>query len=238
MDEIEKVNKFTVEYLKEEEPERWACSFHTNRWYNMVMTNNVESMNVVLRKSRKPSILGLADYIQNKLQRWFYERKIKAQGNFHDITRWAVVEVTGKIQAALKLKVNLIDVTRFVVREEKVECIVDLKNRTCQCLVFQTDEGEILPVGSTTSWIVPDSIKDLIIKLPDTKVLLGRRQTTRYPCRIESSRNNYRCSRCKRTGHDISNCHYTPIFIHMQDDTERKIKKHVVILFIREVGSK
>ncbi|KAM3359772.1 protein FAR1-RELATED SEQUENCE 7-like [Capsicum galapagoense] len=67
MDDIEKFNKVTVEYLKEESPERWACSFHTNRRYNMLTTNNVESMNAVLRKARQLPILGLIDYIQNKL---------------------------------------------------------------------------------------------------------------------------------------------------------------------------
>ncbi|KAM3288028.1 hypothetical protein P3S67_021458 [Capsicum chacoense] len=76
---------------------------------------------------------------------------------------------------------------------------------------LQTYQGEILPVGSTTSWIVPDSIKDLITKPPDTEVLPRKRQTFRYPCGTESSRNNYRCSRCKRTGHNRSNFHYTPI---------------------------
>ncbi|KAM3395132.1 hypothetical protein P3S68_004137 [Capsicum galapagoense] len=155
---------------------------------------------------------------------------MEAQGNFHDFTRWAKVEVIDKIQVALKLKVDPIDATRFVVREEGVEYIVDLKSRTCQCLVFQIDEilcthaiaainsrhmnkssycshsflrlpwlqtyqGEVLLVGNTTSQIVPDRIKDLIIKPPDKEVLLRRRQTFRYPCRTESSRNNYRCSR-------------------------------------------
>ncbi|XP_047267520.1 uncharacterized protein LOC124897942 [Capsicum annuum] len=68
VDEIEKVDKVAAEYLKKEEPERWAHSFHTNRRYNMLTTNNVESMNAVLRKSRQLPILGLIDYIQNKLQ--------------------------------------------------------------------------------------------------------------------------------------------------------------------------
>ncbi|KAM3221756.1 hypothetical protein P3L10_021026 [Capsicum annuum] len=63
MDEIEKVDKVVTEYLKEEEPERWARSFHTNRRYNMLTTNNVESMNVTLRKARQLPILGLIDYI-------------------------------------------------------------------------------------------------------------------------------------------------------------------------------
>ncbi|KAM3339883.1 hypothetical protein P3S68_029752 [Capsicum galapagoense] len=140
MDGIEKVDKVVVEYLKEEEPEKWARSFQTNRWYNMLTTNNVESMNAVLRKARQLPILGLIDYIQNKLQSWFYVRKMEVQGNFHDITRWTKVEVTDKIQVALKLKVDPIDAIRFVVREKGVAYVVDLKSRTCQCLVFQTDE--------------------------------------------------------------------------------------------------
>ncbi|KAM3222180.1 hypothetical protein P3L10_021450 [Capsicum annuum] len=140
MDEIEKVDKVATEYLKEEEPKRWARSFHTNRRYNLLTTNNVESMNAVLRKARQLPILGLIDYIQNKLQSWFYEIKMEAQGKFQDITHWAEVEVTDKIQVALKLKVDPIHAIRFVVREGGVEYIVDLKSKTCQCLVFQTDE--------------------------------------------------------------------------------------------------
>lgn len=106
IDEIEKVDKVAADYLKEEELERWALSFHTNRRYNMLMTNNVESMNTVLRKARQLPILGLSDYIQNKLQSWFYKIKMESQGNFHDITCWAKVKVTDKIQVALKLKVS------------------------------------------------------------------------------------------------------------------------------------
>ncbi|KAM3358591.1 hypothetical protein P3S68_021524 [Capsicum galapagoense] len=140
MSKIEKVKKVATKYLKEEEPKRWARSFHTNRRHNMLTTNNVESMNAVLRKERQLPILRLISYIQNKLQRWLYEIKMEAQGNFHDFTCWAEVEVADKIQAALKLKVELIDATTFVVREEGVEYIVDLKSRTCQCLVFQIDE--------------------------------------------------------------------------------------------------
>ncbi|KAM3238157.1 hypothetical protein P3L10_013187 [Capsicum annuum] len=71
----------------------------------MLMTNNVEPMNAVLRKARQLLILILIDYIQNKLQIWFYERKMESQGNFHDITNWAEVEVIDKIQVALKLKI-------------------------------------------------------------------------------------------------------------------------------------
>ncbi|KAM3326074.1 hypothetical protein P3S67_001200 [Capsicum chacoense] len=49
IDEIEKVDKVAVEYLKEKVPKIWAHLFHTNRSYNMLMTNNVESMSAVLR---------------------------------------------------------------------------------------------------------------------------------------------------------------------------------------------
>ncbi|XP_047268062.1 uncharacterized protein LOC107859281 [Capsicum annuum] len=183
IDEIEKVNKGAVEYLNEEEPERWARSFHTNRRYNMLTTNNVESMNVVLRKSRLLPILGLIDYIHNKLKSLFYERKMKSQGNFHDITRWAKVEVTDKIQVALKLKVDLIDSTKFVIREEKVEYIVDLKSRTCQCLVFQIDE---IPCTHAIAAIESRHMNKLAIVLIGSQGSLDYKHTREKSCQFKA----------------------------------------------------
>ncbi|KAM3325402.1 hypothetical protein P3S67_000527 [Capsicum chacoense] len=56
-DEIEKVNKVAVKYLKEEEPESWTRLFHTNKRYNMLTTNDMEYMNEVLRKARQLPML-------------------------------------------------------------------------------------------------------------------------------------------------------------------------------------
>ncbi|XP_060187697.1 PKS-NRPS hybrid synthetase cheA-like [Lycium barbarum] len=68
MSQIQQIDPKAAEYIEEEPPERWARSFHTNRRYNMLTTNNVETMNYVLRKARELPIMACIDYIQNKLQ--------------------------------------------------------------------------------------------------------------------------------------------------------------------------
>ncbi|XP_060182204.1 uncharacterized protein LOC132611857 [Lycium barbarum] len=75
MSQIQQIDPKAAEYIEEEPPERWARSFHTNRRYNRLTTNNVETMNSVLRKAREFPIMACIDYIQNKLQNWFYQRK-------------------------------------------------------------------------------------------------------------------------------------------------------------------
>ncbi|XP_060170918.1 uncharacterized protein LOC132601881 [Lycium barbarum] len=93
MSQIQQIDPKAAEYIEEEPPERWARSFHTNRRYNMLITNNVETMNSVLRKARK-----------------------------------------------LPIMVENITPVKFVVKDEGYQYNVDLKNMTCECLEFQTEE--------------------------------------------------------------------------------------------------
>ncbi|XP_016434542.2 protein FAR1-RELATED SEQUENCE 4-like [Nicotiana tabacum] len=78
MSDIAKVDKKTYDYLMEEPPERWARSCSPQRRYDMLITNIVESMNSVLLEARELPILRMMDFIQVKLQRWFYERRNEA----------------------------------------------------------------------------------------------------------------------------------------------------------------
>ncbi|XP_059313182.1 uncharacterized protein LOC132064275 [Lycium ferocissimum] len=95
-----------AEYIEEEPPERWARSFHTNGRYNMLTTNNVETMNSVLRKARELPIMACIDYIQNKMQNWFYREKLDATGPSHDLTCWAEKILLEKISRGFTMKVS------------------------------------------------------------------------------------------------------------------------------------
>ncbi|XP_019236299.1 PREDICTED: protein FAR1-RELATED SEQUENCE 2-like [Nicotiana attenuata] len=87
MSQIAAVDKKTFNYLMEEPPGRWARSHCPRRRYDMLTTNIVESMNNVLRRSRELPILTMMDFIQEKLQSWFYERRTLAEEIFRDIYR-------------------------------------------------------------------------------------------------------------------------------------------------------
>ncbi|XP_070039901.1 uncharacterized protein [Nicotiana tomentosiformis] len=140
MSDIAKVDKKTFDYLMEEPSERWACSCSPRRRYDMLTTNIVESMNSVLLESRELPILRMMDFIQVKLQRWFYERRNEAEGTFYDVSCWVEEELKKKIDLAFTLNVFPVNSWRSRVEEEGITFLVDLNKRTCDCFQFQFDE--------------------------------------------------------------------------------------------------
>ncbi|XP_070055134.1 protein FAR1-RELATED SEQUENCE 4-like [Nicotiana tomentosiformis] len=118
MSDIAKVDKKTFDYLMEEPPERWACSCSPRRRYDMLTTNIVESINSVLLEARELPILRMMDFIQVKLQRWFYERRNEAEGTFYDVSYWVEEELKKKIDLAFTLNVFPVDSWRSRVEKE------------------------------------------------------------------------------------------------------------------------
>nr|XP_009625841.1 uncharacterized protein LOC104116647 [Nicotiana tomentosiformis] len=82
----------------------------------------------------------MMDFIQVKLQRWFYERRNEAEGTFYDVSCWVEEELKKKIDLAFTLNVFLVDSWRSRVEEEGITFLVDLNKRTCDCFQFQFDE--------------------------------------------------------------------------------------------------
>ncbi|XP_075083497.1 uncharacterized protein LOC142167238 [Nicotiana tabacum] len=128
--EITKVDKKIFDYLMEEPPERWARSCCPRRRYDMLTTNIVEPMNSVLLEARELPILRMIDFIQVKLQCWFYERRNEAEGTFYDVSCWVEEELKKKIDLDFTLNVFPIDSWRSRVEEEGNTFLVDLNKRT------------------------------------------------------------------------------------------------------------
>ncbi|XP_070013152.1 uncharacterized protein [Nicotiana sylvestris] len=156
MSDIANVDKKTYDYLMEEPPERWARSCSPQRRYDMLTTNIVESMNSVLLEARELPILRMMDFIQVKLQHWFYERRNKAEGTFYDVSCWVEEELKNRIDLAFTLNVFPVDSWRSRVEEEGITFLVDLNKRTCDCFQFQLDE---LPCIHAISAIEKRNIK-------------------------------------------------------------------------------
>ncbi|XP_075112925.1 uncharacterized protein LOC142182620 [Nicotiana tabacum] len=85
-------------------------------------------------------ILRMMDFIQVKLQRWFYERRNKAEGTFYDVSCWVEKELKKKIDLAFTLNVFPVDSWRSRVEEEGITFLVDLNKRTCNFFQFPFDE--------------------------------------------------------------------------------------------------
>ncbi|XP_019224729.1 PREDICTED: uncharacterized protein LOC109206357 [Nicotiana attenuata] len=191
MSDIAKVDKNTYDYLMEEPPER----------------------------SKGDAYIKMMDFIQVKLQRWFYERRNEAEGTFYDVSCWVEEELKKKIDLAFTLNVFPVDSRRSRVEEEGITFLVDLNKRTCDCFQFQFDELPCIHAIAAIekrnikksnfcshwkydSWIVPESVKSQIIKPPDFKVPPGRKQKKRHIPATESSKITFKCGRCRRIGHN------------------------------------
>ncbi|XP_070021987.1 uncharacterized protein [Nicotiana sylvestris] len=133
MSYIAKVDKKTYDYLIEEPLERCVRSCSPRRRYDMLTTNIVESMNSVLLEARELPILRMMDFIQVKLQHWFYERRNEAVGTFYDVSCWVEEELKKKIDLAFTLNVFPVDSWCSRVEEEGITFLVDLNKRTCDC---------------------------------------------------------------------------------------------------------
>ncbi|XP_019259942.1 PREDICTED: uncharacterized protein LOC109237979 [Nicotiana attenuata] len=97
-------------------------------------------MNSVLLEAREMPILRMMNFIQVKLQRWFYERRNEAEETFYDVSCWVEEELKKKIDLAFTLNVYVVDSWRSRVEEEGITFLVDLNKRTCDCFQFQFDE--------------------------------------------------------------------------------------------------
>lgn len=68
MVEIESKSYDAWEYLTEMGIEHWARSHFSGRQYNMMTSNNAESLNALFKKDRELPILAMLENIRDKLQ--------------------------------------------------------------------------------------------------------------------------------------------------------------------------
>ncbi|XP_075095432.1 uncharacterized protein LOC142173706 [Nicotiana tabacum] len=97
-------------------------------------------MNNVLRRARELPLLTMMDFIQEKLQIWFYERRTTTKGIFHEISNSAEATLNDKIKSVFTFRVLPIDRLKFKVNEGGMEFIINRDKRTCDCSEFQLDE--------------------------------------------------------------------------------------------------
>nr|XP_009785811.1 PREDICTED: uncharacterized protein LOC104234019 [Nicotiana sylvestris] len=207
MCQIAAVDKKTFNYLIEEPPGRWDCSHCPRQRYDMLTTNIVESMKNVLRRAKELPLLTMMDFIQEKLQSWFYERRTTAEGIFHKISNWAEATLEAKIKPVFTFRLDKIFCDHAIAA---IDSIYQKKSAFCSAYYsrdfwLKTYEGQVNFVGDSTTWVIPDTIKSEITKPPDAKVMLGRRQKNRHVSGTEFKKEP-RCGRCKQYGHNRINC--------------------------------
>ncbi|XP_022847660.1 uncharacterized protein LOC111370206 [Olea europaea var. sylvestris] len=116
MGEIEHKSESAWEYLSEMGVEHWARSHFSGRRYNMMMSNNAESLNALFKKDRELPILVMIENICNKLQQWFHNRRAASQNCTSVLTPAQENKCFKAADVARKLNVEAFDEFRFSVQ--------------------------------------------------------------------------------------------------------------------------
>ncbi|XP_022891340.1 uncharacterized protein LOC111406256 [Olea europaea var. sylvestris] len=216
---IEECNMYMVEigsksfpvwdYLKKMGIEHWACSYFLGRRYNMITSNNVESLNALFKRDRELIILALIDNICTKLQQWFHDRRVQS---YNCTSVLALAQEVKLFKAGRKLNVDPLDESRFSV-EFTVAMYRGFAARIL-CSPYYTAENwravyveTIFSLPNEFEWEVPDHICPFNILSPPLIEPRGpgRPSIFRIPSTEEFSR-PCRCSRCKSVGHTRQFC--------------------------------
>ena len=104
------------------------------------MTSNIaENMNSVLRHARKLPICSLIEFIRDRLQKWFYERREDAASTEKPLSPTAFEYVQKSLDASQHMNVIPVDKLTYYVKGLHKKRVVNLKRKTCTCRRFQLD---------------------------------------------------------------------------------------------------
>ena len=139
MCEMRNISTQAVEYLSEIEVERWARYKFPFTRYNIMTTNIAECMNAILRDAREMPLVPLLESIREKLQQWFYDRRIIAGNMTTTLTTWTEERLKKKEKIAQRSFVTAINPYQFRVVGDHLEGVVNLTAKTCMCRKFNMD---------------------------------------------------------------------------------------------------
>ncbi|XP_024026491.1 uncharacterized protein LOC112093061 [Morus notabilis] len=234
MRQLEAVRPAIQNYLMQVGVEKWARAYFERKRYDVMTTNISESLNNVLVNAREYSIEALIEHFRSLLQRWFYERRNKADQTFIYFSKHATKYLRDRKKIARCLSVQPMDINKYYVVDGLVGEMVDLVAKTCSCLVWQVDEfpcphaiasiwkRNLDPAHFTSYYYTNNAFKATydvgseleVVLPPEFKRGAGRPRKQRILSSGEREKQYVKCSRCKQVGHNRRTCS-NPTFVYM-----------------------
>ncbi|XP_022899420.1 uncharacterized protein LOC111412735 [Olea europaea var. sylvestris] len=128
------------EYLLEEDFQCWARAHFIGIRYNIMTTNNAESINGLLKSARELPMVGLLEYIRGILQRWFYERHVEAEKCVTQLTPTLEKKMCMTYNESNGLEVNQVSPDIYQVGDNLKHHFVVFYEMTCTCRKFDLDK--------------------------------------------------------------------------------------------------
>ncbi|CAH9128404.1 unnamed protein product, partial [Cuscuta epithymum] len=120
--------------------QKWAKCLAGPSRFNVMTSNCAESLNSVNVCAREYCVSKLIDFLRERMQEWFTERREKAES-----THTILSEKNEKVLVALQLESRCMKVKpscayEFEVIDRKCRCfVVNLNSKSCSCGQFQLD---------------------------------------------------------------------------------------------------
>ncbi|CAH9062888.1 unnamed protein product [Cuscuta europaea] len=138
--------------LDSEDPgiRHWLDKLGANTWskvmsgpkrYNIMPSNCAESMNKVNVCAREYSVSKLVDFLRERMQQWFTERKDKAEKTSTILTKKCEKRLVAMQAESTRMKVKPSCAYEFEVVDSRCKSfVVNLNSRSCTCGHFQLDQ--------------------------------------------------------------------------------------------------
>ena len=107
--------------------------------YNIMTTNNSESINSVLKEARSYQLIALLEYFRDLLSRWFYKRQELAEKNKNKLPPHVMSVVEARFNESRRYEVKMLNKLQFEVAGEQFSGVVNQSRRTCSCRVYDVD---------------------------------------------------------------------------------------------------
>ena len=133
-------SKEVGDYLKGVGFQSWARSHMCANRFNIMTSNNAESINSRLKGPRRLPLIGLIDGIMSVMMKWFYERREKGKSCSEVLTPTLCGELEVNYLRSLTMVVSRLNQYEFQVHSNGHTFLVNISARTCYCNAFQIDQ--------------------------------------------------------------------------------------------------
>ncbi|KAK6160593.1 hypothetical protein DH2020_003974 [Rehmannia glutinosa] len=138
MSQIQAIDEKGWKYLNDTNFATWARSYFQGDRYNIMTSNNAESLNSVFKKARQTPILALFDSIGKSCDLGSM-RGVRPHGCTGNLTPAMEEKLRKSHEKAKKFTVEPIDQSLYVVRSGATNFTVNFAENTCTCRKFQLD---------------------------------------------------------------------------------------------------
>ena len=139
-EELSQKNSCVAQYLENVKFERWSRAHFNGDRYNIMTTNNSESLNATFNAAREWPIIHLLETIRITISTWFHERRTEIENWSTPLTFHAEAMMRNNFMESSVMNVLPLNEFEFEVIGGTFVALVNLEKLSCTCREFDIDK--------------------------------------------------------------------------------------------------